>query len=130
MGMYIIAEPCIGTKDTACVDVCPVDCIHPRKDEDGVRDGGDALHRPATSASSAATASPACPVTAIFTEETIPEKWKHFLQVNADWYKNRTRPPSPHQERTGGSLFSSGSPKSLFDTLIWCARFCPSERVV
>ena len=22
---YVIAEPCIGTKDTACVDVCPVD---------------------------------------------------------------------------------------------------------
>ena len=35
---YIIAEPCIGTKDTACVDACPVDCIHPKKDtqyEDG-----------------------------------------------------------------------------------------------
>jgi len=32
---YVIAEPCIGTKDTACVDVCPVDCIHPRKDEAG-----------------------------------------------------------------------------------------------
>ncbi len=30
---YVIAEPCIGTKDSACVDVCPVDCIHPRKDE-------------------------------------------------------------------------------------------------
>jgi NAD-dependent dihydropyrimidine dehydrogenase PreA subunit len=30
---YVIAEPCVGTKDTACVDVCPVDCIHPRKDE-------------------------------------------------------------------------------------------------
>jgi len=30
---YVIAEPCIGTKDTACVDVGPVDCIHPRKDE-------------------------------------------------------------------------------------------------
>ena len=30
---YIICQPCIGTKDTACVDVCPVDCIHPRKDE-------------------------------------------------------------------------------------------------
>ena len=29
---YVIAEPCIGTKDTACVDVCPVDCIHPTKD--------------------------------------------------------------------------------------------------
>ena len=25
---YIICEPCVGTKDTACVDVCPVDCIY------------------------------------------------------------------------------------------------------
>ena len=34
---YVIAEPCIGTKDTACVDVCPVDCIHPRKDEPALK---------------------------------------------------------------------------------------------
>jgi NAD-dependent dihydropyrimidine dehydrogenase PreA subunit len=32
---YVITEPCIGVKDTGCVDVCPVDCIHPRKDEMG-----------------------------------------------------------------------------------------------
>ena len=25
---YVIAEPCIDVKDRACVDVCPVDCIH------------------------------------------------------------------------------------------------------
>src|SRR5262245_22448065 len=30
---HYIGEPCIGTKDSACVDVCPVDCIHPRPDE-------------------------------------------------------------------------------------------------
>ena len=30
---YIIAEPCVGTCDTACVEVCPVDCIHPTKDD-------------------------------------------------------------------------------------------------
>ena len=30
---HIIAEPCIGTKDAACVEVCPVDCIHPGKNE-------------------------------------------------------------------------------------------------
>ena len=24
---YVIAEPCIGTCDTACVKACPVDCI-------------------------------------------------------------------------------------------------------
>ena len=30
---HIIAEPCIGVKDLSCVDVCPVDCIY-GKDED------------------------------------------------------------------------------------------------
>ena len=30
---YVIAEPCIGTKDAACVDACPVDCIHPKKED-------------------------------------------------------------------------------------------------
>ena len=26
---YIIADPCVGTCDTACVEVCPVDCCLP-----------------------------------------------------------------------------------------------------
>ena len=30
---YIITEPCIGTKDKSCVDVCPVDCIHGDDDD-------------------------------------------------------------------------------------------------
>ncbi len=42
---YVIAEPCIGTKDTACVDVCPVDCIHPRKDEPEHEKGHAALYQ-------------------------------------------------------------------------------------
>ena len=29
---YVIAEPCIGIKDTACVDVCPVTAIFPVED--------------------------------------------------------------------------------------------------
>ena len=41
---FVITDPCIGTKDTACVDVCPVDCIHPRKDEPEFDDRADALH--------------------------------------------------------------------------------------
>ena len=28
---YVITDSCI--KDALCVDVCPVDCIHPKKDE-------------------------------------------------------------------------------------------------
>ena len=42
---YVIAEPCIGTKDTACVDACPVDCIHPKKDEDGFEASRSAVYR-------------------------------------------------------------------------------------
>ena len=42
---YVIAEPCINTKDTACVDACPVDCIHPKKDDPEVRDRSLALYR-------------------------------------------------------------------------------------
>ena len=31
---YVITEPCIDVKDTACVDVCPVDCFYPLPDSD------------------------------------------------------------------------------------------------
>ncbi len=30
---YVITQPCIGVKDASCVDVCPVDCIHPSQNE-------------------------------------------------------------------------------------------------
>ncbi len=42
---YVIAEPCINTKDTACVNVCPVDCIHPKKDEAPFAGGATTVHR-------------------------------------------------------------------------------------
>ena len=32
---YVIAEPCVSTCDTACVEVCPVDCIHGPEDKEG-----------------------------------------------------------------------------------------------
>src|SRR5207253_2152651 len=32
---YIIAEPCINTKDRSCVEVCPVDCIYEYVEEVG-----------------------------------------------------------------------------------------------
>ena len=64
MGMYIIAEPCIGTKDTACVDVCPVDCIHPRKDEADFATA-EMLYIDPDVCIQCGNCEPACPVTAI-----------------------------------------------------------------
>jgi len=82
---YVIAEPCIGTKDTACVDVCPVDCIHPRKDEDGYEAANQLFINPAECIDCGACV-PVCPVTAIFALEDLPEKWQSYSQTNTDWY--------------------------------------------
>jgi NAD-dependent dihydropyrimidine dehydrogenase PreA subunit len=30
-----------------------------------------------------------CPVTAIFPEDAVPEKWKNFIQVNRDYFANK-----------------------------------------
>ena len=41
---YVITQPCCN--DACCVDVCPVNCIHPTPDEAPVRHHRDAVHRP------------------------------------------------------------------------------------
>ena len=33
---------------------------------------------------------PVCPVSAIFAEGDLPEKWDHFMKINADHYVKRT----------------------------------------
>ena len=32
---------------------------------------------------------PVCPVEAIFEEAATPEKWKQFIQIDADWFKKK-----------------------------------------
>jgi ferredoxin len=85
---YVIAEPCIGTKDTACVDVCPVDCIHPRKDEPGYETETQLYINPVECIDCGACV-PVCPVTAIFALDDLPEKWQNFTPINADWYTKK-----------------------------------------
>jgi ferredoxin len=33
---------------------------------------------------------PACPVQAIFPQDLVPDQWKEYTQINADWYKARS----------------------------------------
>jgi ferredoxin len=83
---YIICEPCIGTKDSACVDVCPVDCIHPRKDEAGF-ESAQMLYIHPDECIDCGACVPACPVEAIFALDETPEKWANFIAVNAQYYQ-------------------------------------------
>ncbi|MBI3740450.1 MAG: ferredoxin family protein [Chloroflexi bacterium] len=83
---YIITEPCIGTKDASCVNVCPVDCIHPRKDEANFEQVTMLYIEPDTCIDCGACV-PECPVTAIFPEPDVKDEWKHYIEMNADYYK-------------------------------------------
>ena len=82
---HVIAEPCIGTKDAACVEVCPVDCIHPRKDEAGFTEAKQLYIDPDTCIHCGMRVDE-CPVKAIFAEEDLPPQWKHYAQINAAHY--------------------------------------------
>ena len=83
---FIIAEPCVDTKDTACVDVCPVDCIHPTKDEANFAEE-KLLYIDPDECIDCGACEPACPVEAIFEEDALPEKWANYLKINADYFK-------------------------------------------
>jgi NAD-dependent dihydropyrimidine dehydrogenase PreA subunit len=68
---YVIAEPCIGTKDRACVDACPVDCIHPKADEPG-GDTLDQLFIDPVECIDCGACVPVCPVSELCGEECRP----------------------------------------------------------
>ena len=75
----VIAQPCIDVKDKACVDVCPVDCIH----------GGDddpQLYINPADCIDCTLCVDACPVDAIFAEEDLPEQWSEFTDLNTKFF--------------------------------------------
>lgn len=77
---YIIAEPCIGVKDRSCVEVCPVDCIW-AKDED------EQYYINPEECIDCGACEPVCPVNAIFPENELPEKWHSFIEKNAAYFR-------------------------------------------
>lgn len=85
---YVIAEPCVNTKDTACAEVCPVDCIHPLKDEEEF-EKETMLYIDPDECIDCGACAPECPVDAIFDENELPEQWAEYTVKNAEWFANR-----------------------------------------
>lgn len=83
---YVITEPCIGTKDTACVAVCPVDCIHPAKTE-GDFDKVDQLFIDPDTCIDCGACVSECPVTAIFPKDEVPPEFESYIEKNAEYFK-------------------------------------------
>ena len=78
---FIITDPCIETKDTACVDVCPVDCIHPRKDE-AEFGSAEMLYIHPDECIDCGACEPECPWQAIFEEAAVPDAFKEDTPLN------------------------------------------------
>ncbi|MBT9549062.1 MAG: ferredoxin family protein [Candidatus Sericytochromatia bacterium] len=76
---YIITFPCVDTKDAACVEVCPVDCIHSD-------DNANQYYINPDECIDCGACGPVCPVEAIFPEEDVPEDQQDYIQINADYF--------------------------------------------
>ncbi len=86
---YVIAEPCIGTKDNSCVEVCPVDCIHPTPDEPDY-DSVEMLYIDPDECIDCDACVEACPVDACFAEDQLPAEWAKYAEINAEYYKSKS----------------------------------------
>jgi ferredoxin len=85
---FVIAKPCIGVKDTACVAVCPVDVIHPVREEDGF-ESAEQLYIDPNGCIDCGLCAGECPVNAIFAEDDLPEEWQEFIAKNAEYYAGK-----------------------------------------
>jgi ferredoxin len=88
VAIYVITEPCIGVKDGACVDVCPVACSHTTPDDPQYYIDPDICIE-------CEQCEIVCPVDAIFTVETVPDEWQRFVEVNAEFFRSNKPPLAP-----------------------------------
>ena len=79
---YIIAEPCVGVKDGACIDVCPVDCIYTTETDNMMYIAPDECI-------DCAACEPVCPVEAIFVEDQVPAEWQKYVPMNYEYFEGK-----------------------------------------
>jgi NAD-dependent dihydropyrimidine dehydrogenase PreA subunit len=91
---YVVADPCIGTKDRACVEVCPVSCFYENEDQ---------LFIHPQECIDCDACVPVCPVTAIFAEAQVPEQWKSYIQKAVDYFAENTGVPAAKSKAEVGS---------------------------
>ncbi len=84
---YVIVDRCIGTKDNSCIEVCPVDCIHPTPDEPGYAEA-EQLHIDPEECIDCDGCAVACPVEACISEDQLPPELESFRERNAAYFRN------------------------------------------
>lgn len=80
---YVIVDAC--TKDGACIDACPVDCIHPKPGSAGFAAEPQVYIDPVECIDCGACV-PVCPSNAIFTLDDVPPEKADAAGLNADYF--------------------------------------------
>jgi ferredoxin len=80
---YVITDTC--TKDEHCIETCPVNCIHPTKDEADFAAAPQLYVNPAECIDCGACV-PVCPTGSIMVLDELPEDGKGFIDKNAAYY--------------------------------------------
>jgi ferredoxin len=84
---YVIVGSCV--KDDVCIEVCPVDCIHPRP-EDPDFETAEQLYIDPEECIDCDACVEACPVDAIYAAAQVPEKDRESVDLNALFFTERT----------------------------------------
>lgn len=107
---HVITQNCCN--DAACVPVCPVDCIHPAPHEDGYRTA-EMLYIDPDACTDCGLCKEACPVDAIYIEDSLPAHLSVYKEINAKHFDRVVRdvvteavPEDPRQQR----YWKSGEP--------------------
>ncbi len=80
---FVIAEPCIDVLDKACLQVCPVACIHFEEGKDRK------LYIDPDECIDCAACEPVCPVQAIYAELDLPMEWDHYVEIDYLWFSDK-----------------------------------------
>ena len=84
---YVIQEPCVGVKDTACVEVCPVDCIHEADPKEVTLNLPMFIHN--DECIDCGACEPECPVDAIRADDEADEKWTEINAILSGEYDEK-----------------------------------------
>ena len=88
---HIVTSPCVGTKDTACMKVCPVNCFYdvPCADLGLDADKGNILIISPDECIDCGLCVPECPVSAVFPLDDVPEADKQYIDINKNWFAGK-----------------------------------------
>ena len=95
---YVITEACIDVKDATCVDVCPAACIHTTPD-------ASQYYIDPVVCIACEQCELVCPVNAIFLDDDVPEHLKHYIEINAGFFREyKTAAPPLSREQADAMI--------------------------